>query len=205
MAMAETTDPTTTDTTDGPTRRRSSTTDIALIAAFAALISACAYIGGIPVGGGGVAITLQTFGVMLAGALLGPVRGFLAVSLYLLLGAAGLPVFSEHSSGLGTFTSASAGYLWTFPVAALLTGLLVQYGARARRTVALWVFLCAVPGMVVNHLAGTLGMKLFFDISWQTAFTWDAAYWLGDIVKILVVALVAAEVHKAFPQLLRRG
>ncbi|CAI9418866.1 biotin transporter BioY [Nocardioides sp. T2.26MG-1] len=205
MAMAETTDPTTTDTTDAPARRRSSTTDIALISAFAALIAACAYIGGIPAGGGQVPITLQTFGVMLAGALLGPWRGFLAVSLYLGLGAAGLPVFAEHSSGLGTFTSASAGYLWTFPVAALVTGLLVQYVAGSRRTVALWVFLCAVPGMVINHLAGAFGMKVFFDISWQTAFTWDAPYWLGDIVKILVVALVASEVHKAFPQLLRRG
>lgn len=204
MAMAETTDPTTTDAADAPGPRRSSTTDIALIAAFAALISACAYIGGIPVGGGQVAITLQTFGVMLAGALLGPVRGFLAVSLYLLMGAAGLPVFSEHSSGLGTFTSASAGYLWSFPVAALVTGLLVQYVARGYRTSALAVFLCAVPGMALNHLAGVVGMKLFFDISWPTAFTYDAPFWLGDSVKILVVALVAAEVHRAFPQLLRR-
>lgn len=203
MTMAETADTTT--TADAPAaRRRSSTTDIALIAAFAALISACAYIGGIPVGGGQVAITLQSFGVMLAGALLGPWRGFLAVSLYLGLGAAGLPVFSEHSSGLGTFSSASAGYLWSFPVAALLTGFLVQYVARSYRTSALAVFLFAVPGMVVNHLAGVVGMKLFFDISWPTAFSYDAPFWLGDSVKILVVGLVAAEVHRAFPHLLRR-
>lgn len=204
MAMAETAD--SPSTADAPVRlRRSSTTDIALIAAFAALISACAYIGGIPVGGGQVAITLQTFGVMLAGALLGPWRGFLAVALYLLLGAAGLPVFSEHSSGLGTFSSASAGYLWSFPVAALITGFLVRYVAGSSRTSALAVFLCAVPGMVVNHLAGIYGMKLFFDIDWHTAFAYDAPFWLGDTIKILVVALVAAEVHKAFPQLLRRG
>lgn len=206
MTMAETADSTQDSAAAGaPARRhRSTTTDIALIAAFAALISACAYIGGIPVGGGQVAITLQTFGVMLAGALLGPWRGFLAVALYLALGASGLPVFSEHSSGLGTFSSASAGYLWSFPVAALLTGLLVQYAARSHRTRALAVFLCAVPGMVLNHLAGVVGMKLFFDISWPTAFTYDAPFWLGDIIKILVVALVAAEVHRAFPQLLRR-
>lgn len=204
MTMAETADTPT--TADAPAaRRRSSTTDIALIAAFAALISACAYIGGIPVGGGQVAITLQTFGVMLAGALLGPWRGFLAVALYLGLGAAGLPVFSEHSSGLGTFSSASAGYLWSFPVAALVAGLLVQYVARGYRTSALAVFLCALPGMVVNHLAGVYGMKLFFDIDWHTAFTYDAPFWLGDTIKILVVALVASEVHKAFPHLLRRG
>lgn len=202
MAMAETTDP----TTEAPERtRRSTPTDLALIAAFAALISACAYIGGIPVGGGQVAITLQTFGVMLAGCILGPVRGFLAVSLYLVIGAAGLPVFSEHSSGLGAFTGISAGYLWSFPVAALIAGFLVKYVAGSRRTIAYVVFLSAVPGMVVNHVAGAAGMKWYSDISWSTAFTWDAPFWLGDVVKILVVAIVASEVHRAFPQLLRRG
>lgn len=204
MTMAETADTPT--TADAPAaRRRSSTTDIALIAAFTALIAACALVIGIPVGGGGVDITLQTFGVMLAGAVLGPVRGFLSVALYLLLGAAGLPIFAGHSSGLGSFTSVSAGYLWSFPIAALLAGLLVQYAGRSRRTSALVVFLCAVPGMIVNHLAGVYGMKLFFDTDWRTAFEYDAPFWLGDVVKILIVALVAAEVHKAFPHLLRRG
>ena len=204
MTMAETAEPTATTGAATASRSRATTTDLALVAAFAALIAACAYIGGIPVGGGAVPITLQTFGVMLAGCVLGPVRGFLAVTLYLALGAAGLPVFAEHSSGLGTFTSASAGYLWSFPFAAFVAGLLVRYVAGGRRTSALIVFLCAVPGMVLNHLAGVYGMKLFFDIPWKTAFSYDAPFWLGDVVKILVVAVVAAEVHKAFPQLLRR-
>src|SRR3954464_3003606 len=120
MAMAETTDSSAATTAAPERRRRSTTTDLALVAAFAALISACAYVGAIPVGGAGVPITLQTFGVMLAGCLLGPVRGFLAGSLYLLLGAIGLPVFAEHSSGLGVFTGASGGYLIAFPFAAAL-------------------------------------------------------------------------------------
>jgi len=203
MTMAETpADSTTTTAPRASTRRRSTTTDLALIAAFAALIAACAYIGGIPVGGGAVPITLQSFGILLAGCLLGPVRGFLAVVLYLALGAAGLPVFAEHSSGLGVFTSISAGYLWSFPLVALLAGLLVQYVARSRRTSALVVFCCAVPAVVLNHLAGVLGMKLWADTTWQTAFAWDAPFWLGDIVKVALVALVAAEVHRAFPHLL---
>src|SRR4051794_7835630 len=206
MAMAETTDSTDPGAAPAPERRRRSTpTDLALIAAFAALISACAYVGAIPVGGAGVPIPLQTFGVMLAGCVLGPVRGFLAVGLYLLLGAAGLPVFSEHSSGLGVFTGITAGYLWTFPLAALLAGVLVRYAAgRAGRTSALVVFLCAVPAVVLNHGAGILGMKLYADVPFSTAATWDAPFWVGDLLKILVAALVAAEVHRAFPQLLHR-
>ena len=187
-----------------PAARRSTTTDIALIAAFAALIAACAVVGGIPVGGAGVDITLQTFGVVLTGAVLGATRGFLAVALYLVLGAIGLPVFAGHTAGLAPFTGVSAGYLWSFPPAAALAGLLVQHVARNRRTSAIVVFACCVPAMVLNHLCGVAGMKLNLDVPWHTAFSYDAPFWLGDTVKILVVALVAAEVHRAFPQLLAR-
>lgn len=202
MAMAETTD----SATAPPVQRRNSTTtDIALIAAFAALISACAYIGAIPAGGSGVPITLQTFGVMLAGCVLGPIRGFLAVSLYLLLGAIGLPVFAEHSSGLGVFSGPSAGYLIAFPFAAALAGFLVKYVAGEKRTRAIYVFFCSLAGSVfVIHPLGILGMKLYFDVSWHEAFTYDTPFWIGDLLKTTLVALVAAEVHRAFPWLLSR-
>jgi biotin transport system substrate-specific component len=188
-------------TTDA--RGRSTATDLALIAAFAALIAACALIGGIPTGSG-VDITLQTFGVLLAGCVLGPVRGFLAVSLYLLLGAIGLPVFAGHSGGLAAFTGVSAGYLWSFPVAAALAGFIVQYVAREKRTRAIWVFVAALAGTVLNHACGIVGMKLYLDVTWSDAITFDAPFWVGDIIKAAIVALVAAEVHRAFPRLLDR-
>ena len=203
MTMAETTDSASTTATP-ERRRRSTTTDIALVAAFAALISACAYIGAIPVGGAGVPITLQTFGVMLAGCVLGPVRGFLAVSLYLLLGAIGLPVFAEHSSGLAVFSGPSAGYLYAFPLAAALAGFLVRYVAGERRTRAIWVFLCSIAGSVlVVHPLGIAGMKLYFDVSWSEALGYDTPFWLGDVLMTTRVALVAAEVFRAFPGLTR--
>jgi biotin transport system substrate-specific component len=197
---------TTTDDTTAPatTRPRLSATDLALVAAFAALIAACTVVGGIPVGGAGVEITLQTFAIALSGALLGAVRGTLAVAVYLALGAAGLPIFSGHSSGLGVFTGITAGYLWSFLAVAFLTGLLVRYAARGRRTSALVVFLCCLPGVLVNHLVGTFGMAAFSDVPFWTAADWDAPFWLGDILKAAVVGLVAAEVHRAFPQLLAR-
>ena len=197
----------TTELNEAPARRRLlTTTDLALVAAFAALISACAYVGAIPVGGAGVPITLQTFAVMLAGCVLGPVRGFLATALYLGLGAIGLPVFAEHSSGLGVFTGPSVGYLVAFPVAALVGGFLVKYVAGPqRKTRALYVFLCSIAASIlVIHPFGIVGMKLYFDISWATALSYDTPFWIGDILKTTLVALIAAEVHRAFPQLLHR-
>ena len=85
-----------------PRRRgRWNATDLGLIAVFAALVAASALIAAIPVGGLGVPITLQTLAVMLTGLALGPGRAFAAVGLYLLLGFAGLPIFSGGRSGLG--------------------------------------------------------------------------------------------------------
>ncbi len=184
---------------------RTPTRDIALVAAFAALICASAYVGAIPVGSAGVPITLQTFAVMLAGCILGPVRGFSAVTLYLALGAVGLPVFAEHSSGIGVFTSPSGGYLLSFPFAAALGGFLVQYVARDLRTRALVVFACSITAsIVVVHPLGILGMMLSLDVSFLQAGAWDLPFWLGDAVKTSLVAMIAAEVHRAFPQLLQR-
>jgi biotin transport system substrate-specific component len=190
------------DTTGGSS---SPTRDIALVAAFAALISASTYAGAIPVGSAGVPITLQTLTVMLAGCVLGPVRGFSAVTLYLALGAVGLPVFAEHSSGIGVFTGPSGGYLLSFPIAAALGGFLVAHVARDRRTRALVVFACSIAASIlVIHPLGILGMMLHFDVSFLEAAAWDVPFWLGDVVKTSLVAMIAAEVHRAFPQLLQR-
>ena len=195
----------TTDVTDQESTGSSPARDIALVAALAALISASAYVGAIPIGSAGVPITLQTLAVMLAGCVLGPLRGFSAVALYLALGAVGLPVFAEHSSGIGVFTGLSGGYLLSFPVAALLGGFLVKYVARDRRTRAFVVFACSIAASIlVIHPLGILGMMLHFDVSFLEAAAWDMPFWLGDVVKTSLVAMIAAEVHRAFPQLLHR-
>lgn len=196
--------------TDAEPRERSrrwlNTTDLALVAAFAALIGALAFIGAIPVGGAGVPITLQTLGVALAGAILGPLRGSLAVVVYLAMGAIGLPVFAEHSAGLGAFTGVSAGYLLAFPLSAALIGYLVKYVLRDRRTSALWVFLAIAAGSVlVVHPLGITWMKFHQAVPWAVAASWDLPFWLGDLVKTAIAAIIAAEVHRAFPALLKRA
>jgi biotin transport system substrate-specific component len=69
-----------------------------------------------------VPMTMQTFAVLLAGAVLGARRGVIAVGLYLALAAAGLPVLSDGASGLARFAGPTAGYLFAFPIAAGLVG-----------------------------------------------------------------------------------
>jgi biotin transport system substrate-specific component len=187
--------------TDEP---KTATADVALIAAFAALIAAVTVIGGVPVGGAGVDITLQTFGVLLAGCVLGPVRGFLAAGTYLVLGAIGLPVFAGHTGGLSAFTGVSAGYLWSFPLAAGLAGFGVRYAVARRRTRAVFVTGAALAGTVLNHACGIAGLKVYLDLGWMEAVKFDAPFWAGDAVKSLLAGLVAAQAHRAFPRLAGR-
>ena len=75
-----------------------------------------------------VPLTGQTFAVLLTGAVLGPKRAFLAMALYLLEGAAGLPVFAGGAAGALEFAGPTGGYLLAFPFAAAATGALCQRG-----------------------------------------------------------------------------
>jgi len=103
--------------------RRSQTADMTHIALFAVLLAVCGWIS-IPLPP--IPVTLQTFGVFAALLFLGGRRGTCAVAVYLLLGAAGLPVFSGFRGGVGILLEATGGYLLGFllcgPVYQLITG-----------------------------------------------------------------------------------
>ncbi|TNM42836.1 biotin transporter BioY [Nocardioides albidus] len=182
--------------------RRTPTTDVALIAGFAALIAVCAILPDIKTGIG-VPYSLQTFGVLLTGAALGPVRGFLSVTLYLVAGLV-LPIYSGGASGISHYTGVTAGYLVAFPIAAALCGFLV-YRNRRGATQFAFVFTCGLlSSFLVVHTLGPLNLAWRADLGLKEAFSIDAAYFPGDIAKNVVMALVATAVHRAFPDLAGR-
>lgn len=78
-----------------------------------------------PVPGSDIPQTGQTIAVLVAGALLGPHRGALALVVYLLLGAMGLPVYSDGGAGWAVLLGSSAGYFIGFVAAAAVTGYLL--------------------------------------------------------------------------------
>src|SRR5437588_3969082 len=78
---------------------------------------------------GSVPITLQTFAVLLTGALLGSRLGTLAMIAYLIEGAGGLPFFAAGGSGVAHLLfSPTSGYLLSYPLAAFVVGLLAERG-----------------------------------------------------------------------------
>jgi len=91
-----------------------------------------------------VPITGQTLGVLLIGASMGSALGFRSLSLYLLAGAAGMPIFAGGGAGIGWLLGPSGGYLLAFPLAAWLVGQLVErFGADRRPLTALAAMLAA--------------------------------------------------------------
>ena len=96
---------------------------LAAVPAFALLVALCAQVA-VPMVP--VPMTLQTFAVLLAGAVLGGGWGAAAVLLYLAMAALGLPVLSDGGAGVERFTGPTAGYLFAFPLAALAVGGIVR-------------------------------------------------------------------------------
>lgn len=123
------------------------TLDLAYIALFAVLIAISAWIS-IPFP---VPFTLQTFAIILALMTLGGKRGFYAVLVYLLMGAAGLPVFSGFQGGFGMFMGATGGYLTGFLASAFLYRIFTGKRETPSRTV-----IAALAGLLICYSIGTL-------------------------------------------------
>lgn len=185
--------------------QRSASTDLALIAVFAAFCAVMSVMPALPVGPLAVPITLQTLAVYLTGLVLGGRRGGLAVLLYVVVGVAGLPIFSGFRGGPGVLAGPSAGYIIGFAIAGLCTGLLAYAAlrrARTQRARAFGLFFAALlGGFVVCRITGIPGMSINGGLSLRDAFFADIVYWPGDLIKCAAAALVAAAVHRAFPRL----
>ncbi|MFJ3956635.1 biotin transporter BioY [Arthrobacter sp. NPDC090010] len=180
--------------------------DLALVAVFAALVAASAFVPGISIGGVGVPITIQTLAIVLTGLVLGGRRAFAAVLLYVVLGLAGLPIFSQGRAGLGVLAGPSAGYIVAFPLVAALAGFfaskILQRGLKPR---ALWFFVAALGSSVLlTHTLGPLGIMLNAKTSLGQAFVADLAFYPGDVLKNIVAAILAVTLHRAFPDILLR-
>ncbi|PPK96168.1 biotin transport system substrate-specific component [Kineococcus xinjiangensis] len=182
------------------TSRRWSSRDLALVASFAALIAVLGLPGALYVFGNTVPITLQTLGVMLAGAILGWRRGAAAVLVFLVLVAVGLPLLSGGRGGLGVFAGPSVGYLIAWPLGAAVTGALVQ--ARWPRYPLWWGVLAnVIGGMVVVYALGIPGVAVMTGTPLAAAAASAVIYLPGDLAKALIAAIVTAGVRRGYPRI----
>jgi biotin transport system substrate-specific component len=173
------------------------TRDLAYVALFAAIIAVLGTLPAIDVGP--VPITAQTLGVMLAGSVLGARRGALAVLLFLVLVAIGLPLLPGGRGGLAPFAGASAGYLFSWPVAAFVIGWLTERSWH-RYNVVRGTLFNVLGGIVVIYAVGVPVLKAVTGTAWDTALWTGAALFVpGDLFKTFVAAAIADVVRRSYP------
>jgi biotin transport system substrate-specific component len=148
-----------------------------------------------------VPVTLQTFGVLFGGALLGFRRGIASVLLYLLIGAIGLPVFAYsthaggYASGLHTIVSFSGGTMTLGPTGGYLIGFLFAGGIVGRLAELGWDR--KIGGAIGAMLIGNLAIYLI-GVPWLTAAAHQSLGWgvqngivpfiPGDLIKLVIAA-----------------
>lgn len=179
------------------------TRDTVLVSLFAALIVVFSLMPPVPLAGIPVPITLQTLGVMLAGAMLGPWRGFLACALYMLLWMIGLPVLPGGRGGLGVLAGPTGGFLVGMVLGAVLIGALVQsWLPRLRHVVAQGaaIFLaCLVGGIALVYAVGVPWLAVTTGMGLEKAAWASLVFVPGDLVKAALVATIVVQVRRAWP------
>ena len=141
-----------------------------------------------------VPFTLQTFSVALCGITAGYKRGVLALSVYLALGAAGLPVFAGFQAGFGVLLGVTGGFLWGFLPLVLLCGM--PCGHK-------WVQASlGLLGIVCCHLLGAVQFSLVTKTGFaQAVLVCSAPYILKDILSLFAALAVSVPLLKAFSKI----
>ncbi|MER7441885.1 biotin transporter BioY [Micromonospora avicenniae] len=180
-------------------RRGFDTRDVTRIVVFAAILAVVGIPGAIPVFGGAVPITAQTLGVMLAGAILGRWRGAAAVTLFLVLVLAGLPLLSGGRGGAGVFVGPSAGFLFGWIAGAFVVGAIVRFGNRPPtwwRT----ALGCFIGGALVVYAVGIPVQALVTRLPLAKTALSSAAFLPGDLLKVVIAAAIAMALWRAYPR-----
>jgi biotin transport system substrate-specific component len=173
------------------------TQQIAIVVGASLFVALCARIT-IPLPFTPVPLTVQNFGVLLVGLLLGSKRGFAALTLYLAEGAIGMPVFSPVGVGgiAQLFHGATGGFLLTYPLVAWLAGYVMEHGRKT--------FARAAVGGLLGEIAlftGGLTWLAVLTHSVTQAFRWGL-YWFvfAEVIKVMMAAGIAARWQRRMAQ-----
>jgi biotin transport system substrate-specific component len=170
---------------------------VAIVIAASLFVALCARVT-VPLPFTPVPLTLQNFGVLAVGLLLGSRRGFAALSFYLVEGAFGLPVFSPAAilgGGITHLVGPTGGFLMAYPLVAFIAGYIYEHSSRRFG----WAAVSAVAAELVLFAGG---------LSWLAVLTHSASlalkyglYWFvfAEVIKVLMAAAVAARWHRQTP------
>lgn len=163
---------------------------VAMVVGASLFVALCARVT-IPLPFTPVPLTVQNFGVLLVGLLLGSRRGFAALALYLAEGAVGMPVFSPLSplgpGGIAHLLGPTGGYLMAYPLVAGMSGYIFERGAKSFARAAL----AGLLGEVLLFAGGLIWLYLFTHSLAKAAYL--GLYWFvaAEVMKVMFAAAIA--------------
>ena len=175
-----------------------STRDMVLVALFAAITAAFAVFPPVQVPVVPAPIVLQNIGVMLAGSILGARRGGLALLLFVVLVALGMPILTGWKGGFGVILGPTGGFVLSWILGAFVVGALVE---KFWSRLDFWkLLLCnVIGGIVVVYALGIPWLAAVAGLELSQAFIGSAVFIPGDVVKAVVAAFAALIVKRSYP------
>lgn len=167
--------------------------EIVFVGLFAAITAVMAQIS-IPLPFTPVPITFQLLAVCMAGAILGSRVGGLAILVYDLLGAVGIPVFSGFNGGFGVIIGPRGGYIIAFPIAAFLIGYIIEHTQSHKKVMS---FVAMFTGLVIIYFLGMIQLSVITKMDMLKAFYAGVLPFIPlDIVKIVIAAFVSVPIRE---------
>jgi biotin transport system substrate-specific component len=162
------------------------------VALFAALMIVMGVIPAIPLSFIPVPITIQTLGVMLAGAILGSRLGAASQIVFLILIAVGIPGLSGGRGGFSAFVGPSAGFLLSWPLAAFTIGFILE---RVEKINYKNTFLATlIGGVIVIYAIGIPVMAFMTNTSILAATKGCLAFIPGDLIKVIISTILVTRI-----------
>ena len=170
--------------------KKSKTKDLAAVSLCAALMCICSWIQ-LP---SAVPFTLQTFAVFFIALTFGTKKALTATVIYILLGVAGLPVFSGFQGGVGALIGATGGFVLGFIPSVIVVSLLSNKFKKG----FLSSVVCCLPGLIICYVSGLLWyMFVYGGGNFKSAFfVCVLPFIIPDVLKIFLAATVSGRVYR---------
>lgn len=140
-----------------------------------------------------IPITGQTLAVGLTATILGSRYGTLAMIIYVVLGAIGLPVFSGASGGLQVLIGKTGGYIVGFVLATFLTGFILE----KTRFTFFYALVANIVGMIVTLAFGVVQLKFVLQIPWDKAIEFGAyPFLVVGVLKAVMASVIGIKVRE---------
>lgn len=167
--------------------QKNSTKMMVLAGMFAAVLAVLSQIQ-IPLPSG-VPLTMQTFAVALIGYVLGWKYGIVSVAVWILMGAVGVPVFSQFNGGPGVLAGATGGFIWGFIIMAALCG-----SAYRKKTAVSVVY--SLLGLAACHLIGVVQFSAVMKTGMAGSFLLvSLPYLIKDVLSLAAAFAVAKAIR----------